>query len=193
MQNQNSKPNIVFLIKACKEQNRGAQFKLYELFYSYGISIAKRYAQDESEAKEILQESFIKVFSKLDKYDTSQAFKPWFRVLVVHTAIDFLRRNKRLTAIDDVTEIKTQNFDENLGWDHLVYEDVIKEVQKLSIAYRTVFNLYAIEGFKHHEIAEKLDISVGTSKSNYAKARKKLQEALKKSKNFKSIEHGRKF
>lgn len=165
------------IINGCRAGDRKAREVLYRHFFSYGMSIALRYGRDRQEAEDIMQEGFLKVFVGIDKYDTGLPFKKWLRRVLVNAAIDYLRRYKRRPEelSEELPESATTSND---GWDQLQYEDVLKAVHTLSPAYRLVFNLYAIEGFKHREIAEQLSISEGTSKSNYAKARLQLQNHL---------------
>jgi RNA polymerase sigma-70 factor (ECF subfamily) len=167
------------IINHCRSGDRKARETLYRHFFSYGMSIALRYGRDRQEAEDILQEGFFKVFVGIDKYDPGLPFKKWLRRVLVNAAIDYLRRYKRRPEelSDDLPKTVSTGND---GWDQLQYEDVLKGVRTLSPAYRLVFNLYAIEGFKHREIAEQLSISVGTSKSNYAKARLQLQTYLRR-------------
>lgn len=162
------------VIKACRDQNPSAQKKLFELFYGYAMSIALRYANRKEDAEEILSESFYKMFKKIDQYDSNYNFKYWFRRIIINSAIDYSRKYKNKTnELDDKNASVLT--DKNLGMEHLHYEDLMKMIQTLSPKYRTVFNMYAIDGFKHHEISEQLGISVSTSKTNYMKARKALQ------------------
>ncbi|MBC6995375.1 sigma-70 family RNA polymerase sigma factor [Neolewinella lacunae] len=166
------------IINACRTGNRKAQETLYQHYFSYGLSIALRYGHDREEARDILQEGFYKVFSGLDHYDPALPFKTWLRRVLINAAIDYLRRYKRRP--EELSEdLPPASNSHNDGWEHLQYDDVLAAVCQLSPAYRLVFNLYAIEGFRHREIAEKLSISEGTSKSNYAKARLQLQQYLK--------------
>lgn len=181
--------NISLIIQACRARNRGAQKRLYQLFFSYGISVALRYSSSRVEAEEILNESFFKVFSKIDQYDDQYEFKKWFRTILVNTSIDYHRKYKKLkTQASD--EIMPLDSDDNKGWHNLVYEDILKEIQKLPPGYRLVFNLYAIDGFKHHEIAEQLNISAGSSRSSFARARKILQERLQNNTEIKRASNG---
>lgn len=150
------------------------------MFYAYGMSIALRYAESRDEAAEILNDAFMKVFTNIKDYDPERAFKPWLRRILINTAINHYHSKKSHREMDSV-EIA----DETLGREEkiipgITYDEIIEMVQQLSPAYRTVFNLYVIEGFKHREIAEMLDIAVGTSKSNLAKAKKNLQSILEK-------------
>ena len=170
---------ITLVLQSCKAGNAAAQKRLYELFYSYGMSVALRFTASRYEAQEVLNDAFYKVFMKLEMFDKSFAFKPWFRKIIIHTAIDYQRKyNKIIFDKEDISIYENKQFSKNEGWDNLKYEDAIKFIQELSPAYQLVFNLYAIEGYKHYEIAEKLGISVGASKSNFSRAKKKLQEKL---------------
>lgn len=168
---------IRFAINGCRDGSRKAQELLYRHFFSYGMNIALRYGRDRQEAEDILQEGFYKVFRGIHRYDDNLPFRKWLRRVLVNAAIDYLRKHKiRFDDIDNNDNIVgTSNND---GWEQLQYEEVLRGVHRLPPAYRLVFNLYAIEGYKHREIAEMLSITEGTSKSNYAKARKQLQAYL---------------
>ncbi len=184
--------NISLIIQACRAGNRAAQKRLYQLYFSYGMSIALRYSNAKTEAEEILNESFFKVYSKIDQYDEQFDFKKWFRSILINTSIDYYRKFKKLKIqiTDDELAISSSS-EQNLGWENLLFEDVLKEIQLLPPSYRLVFNLYAIDGYKHQDIAEQLNISVGTSRSNYARARKILQNRLEKNYGKKKISNGR--
>ena len=106
-------------------------------------------------------------------------FKKWFRSILVNTSIDYHRKYNKLKTISS-EKLETSEVDHNTAWENLLYGDLLKVIQLLSPGYRVVFNLYAIDGYKHQEIAEQLNISVGTSRSNYAKARKLLQGHFRK-------------
>jgi len=178
----------MFIIEACVSKEHSAQRKLFELYYAYGISIALRYAKNKADAEEILSDAFLKVFLKIDQFDKRYEFKKWFRRIVINTSIDFLRKDKSFDTIypeDDTLFDSTFN----TGWENLVYEDVLKAIQTLPKGYRKVFNLYAIDGYKHREISKLLGISVGTSKSNYARGRTILQKYLI-SQNKEQVKHG---
>jgi RNA polymerase sigma-70 factor, ECF subfamily len=186
---ENTNHNISLVILACREGNRAAQKRLYQLYFSYGMSVALRYANARAEAEEILNESFFKVFSKIDQYDENNEFKKWFRSILVNTSIDYHRKYNKLKTISS-EKLETSEVDHNIALENLLYDDLLKVIQLLSPGYRVVFNLYAIDGYKHQEIAEQLNISVGTSRSNYAKARKLLQGYLEKMKGVKKISNG---
>jgi RNA polymerase sigma-70 factor (ECF subfamily) len=169
------------IIKGCRKRHRESQKELYKMFYAYGMSITLRYAESRDQAVAILNDAFMKVFTNITKYDTERPFKPWFRRIVVNTAINHFHRNERDQPLEDlgVAEERLMSKEENII-SGISYDEIIDMVQQLTPGYRTVFNLYVIEGFKHHEIAAMLDISVGTSKSNLAKAKRNLQSILEK-------------
>ena len=141
-----------------------------------------RYATDYSEAQDILHEGFIKVFAKLKSFKNEGSFEGWIRRIIVNSAIDYVRAKKKLTFdseeksiidnIKDEDEVLIEA--ENLS--KIKAELIIELIQKLSPAYKTVFNLYVMEGYSHKQVAEELGISEGTSKSNLAKAKQKLRE-----------------
>ena len=119
----------------------------------------------------------MKVFFKLDKYDFNKSFKGWLRRLMINTAIDHHRRNSKHKHFYDI-ELAVEQVSHDSIASKISHDEIIMLVQKLPTAYRTVFCLYVIDGFKHEEISKKLDISVGASKSNLSRARKKLQQML---------------
>ena len=167
------------LVSGCIRQDREAQKKLYQLFYGYAMSICLRYSRTREEAVEILNDGFMKVFLKIGKYDVSRSFKGWIRRILINTAVDAYRQNHKHYYAEDVS-VLAHEVVEGTVLDQLQYEMLIKLIQDLSPAYRTVFNLYVIDGFSHEEIAEQLHISVGTSKSNLFKARANLQGRIKR-------------
>lgn len=141
------------------------------------MAICRRYALSDYDAADVLNEGFLKVFTHIEKYDPSRPFKSWIGRIITNTAIDHYRMNLKFSDHDDVDTY--QHIGDAAGvYDELAYKDLLMLVQSLSPAYRTVFNLYAIDGYSHEEIAELLNISAGTSKSNLFKARQKLQEKL---------------
>lgn len=150
------------------------------MFYAYGMSITLRYTESRGEAAEILNDAFMKVFKNIKQYDTNRPFKPWLRQIILNTAINHYHKTKEYRQVDEIdfTENSLPKDEEIISG--ISYDEIIEMVQELSPAYRTVFNLYVIEGFKHREIADMLDIAVGTSKSNLAKAKRNLQSILEK-------------
>ncbi|WP_316833749.1 sigma-70 family RNA polymerase sigma factor [Pedobacter nutrimenti] len=150
---------------------------LYKEFYSYCMAICRRYIMNDYDAADVLNDGFMKVFTHIDKYDASKPFKSWIGKIITNTAIDHYRANLKFADHEDVNEYEGVGY-EAVVYDQLAYKDLLVLIQGLSPAYRTVFNLYAIDGYSHEEIAEILKISIGTSKSNLFKARQKLQEKL---------------
>jgi RNA polymerase sigma-70 factor (ECF subfamily) len=168
------------IIKGCRKRHRDSQKKLYKMFYAYGMSITLRYADSRGQAAEILNDAFMKVFTNINKYDTGRPFKPWLRQIIVNTAINHFHKTKNERELEELEMAEKEMSRQEKIISGISYEEIIEMVQQLSPAYRTVFNLYVIEGFKHKEIAEMLDISVGTSKSNLSKAKRNLQSILEK-------------
>jgi len=169
--------NINEVIAGCCRKERSSQEALYRNFFGYGLSICLRYAQNRDEAVEIMNDGFLKIFQHIETFDTSRPFKTWLARIMVNTAIDFLRGKKKLVFTDDINQVPEPGTDEKII-DKLSYDELLKHVQALPPAYRTVFNLYIMEGFQHQEIAGMLRISEGTSKSNLFKAKKILKERI---------------
>lgn len=150
------------------------------MFYAYGMSITLRYAKSRDEAAQILNDAFMKIFINIEKYDTNRPFKPWLRRIIINTAINHFHKTKKDNQVQDLAMSEDElRVDEHIT-SGIAYDEIIDMVQQLSPAYRTVFNLYVIEGYKHREIAKKLGIAIGTSKSNLAKAKQNLQSMLEK-------------
>lgn len=165
------------IVKGCCLRKRSSQNALYRLYYPYGMSICIRYVNNEAEAISVVNDGFLKVFRNISKYDEKQAFKPWFRKILVNTAINHVKKQKKIqmeTSIDQISHLSSQ--EEILS--RINYQELLNMIQSLSTSYRTVFNMYVIDGFKHQEIAEVLGITVSTSKSNLTRARAKLQELV---------------
>lgn len=149
------------------------------MYYAYGMSICIRYADHEQEAVFILNEGFLKVFLNIKKFDASMPFKPWFRTILVNTAINHIKKQRKFKMEVSMEEARHLPDREDI-LSRISYRELIGIVQSLSTAYRTVFNMYVIDGFKHEEIAQHLGITVSTSKSNLTRARAKLQELVMK-------------
>lgn len=174
--------NIQLLIEGCRRRNRASQIRLYEHFYSYGMAVTLRFSSNRDEAREVLNDGFLKAFVKIHQYDPEQSFKPWFRRILINASIDYHRKYNRLKEPLDLarpSELTSATY--NTALDNLEFEDLISVLQQLSPAYRLVFTLFVVEGMSHQEIAEQLDISIGTSKSNLSKARMKLKTILQSS------------
>ena len=165
------------LLDSCRKGNRNSIDRLYREFYGYGMGICLRYSRNHEEAVEIVNDGFMKIFKKLDKYSEGLSFKGWLRKIMINAAIDYFRRNEKHYHSLDISHGKYET-DTASVLDELSEQDIIASVQRLPPSYRMVFNLYVIEGYSHEEIANQLNISVGTSKSNLAIARSKLQKIL---------------
>ncbi len=156
-----------------------AQKALYKQFAPQMMSVCMRYAKDRSEAQDILQEGFFKVFTNLHQYAGHGSLGGWIRKVVVHSALRYIRKHKKNWHFKEDEEYMKQipaNEIDVLG--HLAMQDLVGLIQNLPVGYQTVFNMYVIEGFSHQEIAELLNISVGTSKSQLYKAKAALRESI---------------
>ncbi len=176
---------IKTLLTGCVSMHRESQKLLYQKFYSYGMSICLRYADNRDEAAEILNDGFMKIFQNIKKFDLARPFKPWLRRIMVNTAINHYHQKQRELKTDELDNARYHSEQENI-LAGISYQEIIVMLQKLSPAYRTVFNLYVIEGYKHEEIASMLGVSIGTSKSNLFKAKEQLKRILN---NFFETDH----
>jgi RNA polymerase sigma-70 factor (ECF subfamily) len=165
------------LIRGCIEKDQKCQKMLYKAFYGFAMGICLRYANDRDQAAEVMNQGFYKVFTHIGRFDTSKPFKAWLGKIMMNVSIDHYRANIKMIYSDDL-EVAEHISDEKLIDKNLDYEDLLAMVQKLPPAYRTVFNLFAIDGYSHEEIGEMLNINPGTSKSNLFKARQKLKEMI---------------
>jgi len=170
------------IVKGCKLNDRTSQQRVYEMLYSKLLPVCCRYARNTDEAKDILQDGFIKVFEKIEHYNAGGSFEGWVRRIIVNTAIDSYRKKKKEFLIDDESRIKDENewedIDNDSEYSKLAIDDIVEAMQKLSPAYQAVFNLYVMEGYSHQEIADELGVTVGTSKSNLAKAKMNMKIML---------------
>ncbi|MFT5858273.1 MAG: RNA polymerase sigma factor (sigma-70 family) [Flavobacteriaceae bacterium] len=166
------------LIKSCIEGDQLAQRKLFEMYAPKMMGVCLRYTKDVARAEDVMQDGFIKVFTKLDKYSGNGSLEGWVRRIMVNTALDHLRKESKFKAnvsMDDV-EYKVE-FDGQI-LSSLMEEDLLKLIRSMPDGYRTVFNMFAIEGFSHKEIAKELGISENTSKSQYSRAKTFLRSKL---------------
>jgi RNA polymerase sigma-70 factor (ECF subfamily) len=156
-----------------------AERKLFELYYGYVLSICQQYGKSKQEFEEMLNDTFYTVFRYLVRYDEQYDFKPWLRKVCVNSCLKYLKKYRIEFETEELTQ-RTENRNVELA-DDISSDHVFKIINQLPRAYRIVFNLYVIEEYKHHEIAELLGISVGTSKSNLSRAKMKLEEIIMKS------------
>lgn len=174
------------LIRGCTLNLRDSQKKIYNCFYSYGMSICDRYTRRKEDAIEIFNDAFLKIFKEIHRYkpayaDEVNSFKGWIRKIMIYTAIDYNRKYHKHSFTADLENnmiyIPTEGED---ALDMISYDEIINAIRELSPAYRTVVNMFIIDGLSHDEISKELNIAVGTSKSNLSKARQQLQKILKK-------------
>lgn len=160
------------------DNNRKDQEVLYRHYYSYGMSICLRYTATREEAKEILHDGFMILFSSPKKYDPDQAFKPWFRKVLVNLSINYYKKQLKQVHETGFEFIPESKDSQPSALDTMQYEELVLLIHRLPLSYRTVFNLYILDGYSHEEIADMLEISIGTSKSNLSRAREKLRALL---------------
>jgi RNA polymerase sigma factor (sigma-70 family) len=167
------------ILDGCIKRNRRSQELLYKQFYGYAMGVCLRYSKSREEAKEILNDGFFKIFTKLESFDTTRPFKIWLGRIMINTALDHYRREVRRDIFDDSETGEEVSVDETIIG-KLAYEELVGLIQQLTPSYRLVFSLYVIDSYTHEEIAEQLNISLGASKSNLSRAREKLREMLSK-------------
>lgn len=166
------------MINALRKNDPKAQRQLYELYASKMMAICVRYVGDTMTAEDILVESFLKVFQRIHQFTEEGSLEGWIKRIIINEALGYLRRNKKLSLqldIDSYANIAT-NTDDTIAT--LQADDLMRMINELSVGYRTVFNLYAIEGYSHQEIAAMLSITESTSKSQLHRARTVLQKKL---------------
>lgn len=161
------------LIKKAMDNNREAQKELFERFSPKMLGVCRQYVKDLFHAEDLMLQGFLKVFTHLKNFEHKGSFEGWIRKIMVNTCITFLRKKNKLDFYEDADVFQTETT-ENL--ENTTVEDLQKLIDLLPDGYKVVFNLYAIEGFKHSEIAEKLGITESTSKSQLFKARKLVQD-----------------
>jgi RNA polymerase sigma-70 factor, ECF subfamily len=166
------------LVKKCIDGDQKAQRMLFEKFAPKMLGVCMRYAPNTEQAEDVLQEGFVKVFTKLSHYKGGGSLEGWVRRIMVNTSLDQIRKNSKFkdnVAMDQV-DYKLEN--SGLILESLMEEDLLKLINEMPTGYKTVFNMFAIEGFSHKEIAVELDISENTSKSQYSRARAYLKMKL---------------
>lgn len=164
------------LIKQCRRGDQRAQREMYDRFSPQMLSVCRRYVRTLEDAEEVLSNAFIKVFNKIDQYSGEGSLGGWIRRIMVNEALNFIRYQKNLFV--EVEEENHSGFAHQSLNEQFNEEHLLKLIDELPLGYKTVFNLYAIEGYTHKEIGEMLGISDNTSKSQLSKARKHLQQRL---------------
>jgi RNA polymerase sigma factor (sigma-70 family) len=166
------------LIAGCKAGKRDLQKALYTRFSAKMLGICLRYTKNREEAEDVLQDGFVKVFQHLPQYAGAGSFEGWIRKIMVNSALEHLRKKKIVYSQTDIQNLEDDCHLDAEVMSKIAVQDLLSMIRELSPGYQVVFNLYAIEGFPHKEIAAMLDISEGTSKSQLARARKILQDKL---------------
>ena len=167
------------IIRGCANGDKDAQAKLYPLYADMLFGVCLRYVRNQPDAEDVLQDTFMRVYRGINNYQGNGSFEGWLKTTCVRTALRFLERKQKLRGdveLSETSEVEDNKFPDALS--NLTVSELMKEVMALPTGYRVVFNLYAIEGYKHKEIAEMLDISVGTSKSQLARARQMLKDRI---------------
>lgn len=169
--------NLDSILAACLKKDALAQKILYKKFFSYSKSICLRYSSNALDAEEILNEGFLKVFINMEKYDSTYPFKAWLRTIMVNTAISFYRKNQKFQQEIGYDDYNDPSYNDEI-LENIAADDILRHVQGLKPIYRTVFTMYAVDGYSHREISEHLSINEVTIRSYYSRAKAKLQEIL---------------
>lgn len=166
------------LIQGCIRNERGAQEKLYHLFYPRMMGVVRRYISHEEQAEEVLNNGYLRAFQKIRQYNFQGSFEGWLRKIVFHAVADYVKVNAKYT--NQVLLADKEQYIEKDHADKLYYDQLVELVQELPDATRTVFNMYVMEGFTHREIGKMLGISEGTSKWHLSEGRKVLKEKIER-------------
>jgi len=170
--------DIEFLIAGCLVNNRKAQHGLYRQFYSFAMSIALRYSRDEHDAADIMSHAFVKVFKSIRTFDPSKgSLHAWIKRIIVNEGLDHIKSRSRFSENVEVETVDEPEIN-NAALEEMGAEEIMDLIKKLPPATHAVFILYAVEGYNHREIGERLGISEGTSKWHLSEARKTLQKQV---------------
>ena len=178
------------LIESCKTGNRSAQFKIYKLYYKAMYNTSFRIVNDTAEAEDIMQESFLDAFRRLDSYMGEGSFGSWLKKIVINRSLDAIRKKRESVSIEegalDFPEVIEENLEEEL---HYQVAEVKEAITKLPEEYRVILSLFLLEGYDHEEISEILNISNNNSRTRYVRAKQKLQKILKEYRVMKSFNY----
>jgi RNA polymerase sigma factor (sigma-70 family) len=171
------------IVDACIKGVRTAQYQLYERYSGKLYALSLRYIKDKDDAKDVLQNAFIKIYENLNSFRQDCPLEAWMKRIVINTALRAIQNKKEFIELDQA-EIRSMDmsYSENLGLQDMNHAQLLDLVHSLPDGCRTIFNLYAIEGFKHQEIAEMLGLTEGTSKSQYARAKELLIKKIEQEK-----------
>lgn len=165
------------VVKACLKGDKNAQKQLYEQYARRMMGVCLRYSNGVEDAEDFLQEGFIKVFEKLSSYEYRGSLEGWVRKIIINVVLDRLRQQADLQINDSIDDYIEMASTEN-PYQHLNAKELLQTIQQLPIGYRTIFNLFAIEGYSHKEISMMLNIAESTSKSQYGRAKEQLQKKI---------------
>jgi RNA polymerase sigma factor (sigma-70 family) len=171
------------LIKRCIKKDRAAQAELYGLYAPTMLGICYRYTKNREDAEDILQEGFVKVFQNMEQFQQKGVFEAWLRRIMVNTAISYLRKHSRYRNQLQVEDLALHPVSQEQPAIQLDTKELIECIRNLPLAYQTVFNLYAIEGYDHQEIANLLDLNINTVRSQYSRARTMLIQRIQQEQN----------
>ena len=177
--------SIEKLIKQCKKQDLKSQEKLYQLFSHKLFSVSLKYSRNYAEAEDNLQDAFIIIFKKINQFNFKGSFEGWMKRIVINTA---LQRYRKQHVFEIVNEENIEQPEVEINEENIPLKFLLQIIQELPDRYRMVFNLYALDGYSHKEIAETMGISIGTSKSNLARARGILKQKIEKSKKKNNVQ-----
>lgn len=166
------------LIQNCNKGDQVSQRKLFEIFAPKMLGVCMRYFTSKQEAEDVLQEGFIKIYTNLNKYNFEGSFEGWVRRIMVNTALDTIRKNVKYRDDIEIDSVDYKVTSNGNIIESMVRDELLILIQELPTGYRTVFNLFAIEGYSHKEIAEQLEISENTSKSQFSRAKSLLRKKL---------------
>lgn len=166
------------LVQRCIDRDPVAQRRLYTDYSGMMMSVCRRYAESLEEAEDMLQEGFIKVFEKIDQFKGTGSLGGWIRAVMVNTALVMLRKNKKWNYKEDLEDHEELNSQSYGVLEEMAADELMKMILEMPVGYRTVFNLFAIEGYSHKEIAEQLGVSESTSKTQFHKAKAYLQKSI---------------
>lgn len=175
-QNQSNEA-LLEIIEKCKQGNSKAQYQLISMHIGYAKKLVSRFLHIQEEQEEVINDGFLKVFTHLEKHDTSKSFRGWIRTIFVNSAIDYYHKYNKFNHVTDIDHVEVVDLNYDII-SKLSADDIMQLVQQLPPMYRLVFTLFVIEGYTHREIAEMLNIKEGTSKSNLQDARRKLQKMI---------------
>ena len=166
------------ILKGCLKNDAAAQRELYNRYSARMLAVCYRFAHNREDAEDMLQEGFIKVFSQIHTFENRGSFEGWIRRIVVHTCINILKKNKKFNESVDIIHANGVQIREETVPSIIQAKQIVECIRMLPIGYRTVLNLYAIEGYSHREIAQMLDIEESTSRSQYTRAKAMLEDVL---------------